>query len=320
MSQYAAVYAVDGAVAFIGDDEVEVARREIAVLGDHRLQGGDHDPLGAIEVASGSQYMAGIIPQMVGESVLGLTRQCDPIDQEEDASNDARLEQPLDEGRRRARLAGSGRHLHQQFAPPARYLGGKRFDTFDLVIAVDDFSVDGSVRQIAAQLADGDSSFQIVLRIKPRNLPRMGIALAIQKPHAIAIRQKNEWHLHLLGIMLPLPARRNGVNPLPLRLQRRHRPPGSITQRIVGARAIGQRVLELNARAVTQIPVGILQQGIDLGARAGFRHVATVVIRRWRRPLAGNPICVLISRGRACKRVFILYSGSWGVLLARAVS
>jgi len=37
---------------------------------------------------------------MVGERILGLPRQLDPVDEEQDAGDDTRLEQSLDEGRR----------------------------------------------------------------------------------------------------------------------------------------------------------------------------------------------------------------------------
>ena len=41
---------------------------------------------------------------MIGERILGLARQRDPVDEEQYAGDDARVEQPLDEGYRRARL------------------------------------------------------------------------------------------------------------------------------------------------------------------------------------------------------------------------
>ncbi len=62
---------------------------------------------------AGPQHVTGIVPEMVGVRVLGLACQRDPVDEEQDAGDDARLEQPLDEGRRRSRLAGPRRHLYQ---------------------------------------------------------------------------------------------------------------------------------------------------------------------------------------------------------------
>ena len=85
---------------------------------------------------------------MVGERLFRLPRQRNPINEEQDAGDDACLEQPLDEGRRRACLAGSRRHLDQQLAPPVRDFGAQRLDAVYLVIAVDDLPIGGDRRQV----------------------------------------------------------------------------------------------------------------------------------------------------------------------------
>ena len=96
VAQHAAPFAVDGAVAFVGDDEVEVAGGEVAVFGDHGLQGGDGDALGAVEAAAGAQHVAGVVAQVVGEGVFGLAGEDDSIHEEEDSGDGAGLEQALD--------------------------------------------------------------------------------------------------------------------------------------------------------------------------------------------------------------------------------
>ncbi len=161
--QHAAPLAVDRAVALGGDDQIEIARRERAELGDHGLPGRHGDALGPVELPAGPPHVTGIVPQMVGERVFGLPRQGDPVHQEQHPGDDARLEPPLDDGRRRARLAGARRHLDQQLAPPARALGGQRLKTFDLVGAVDDFPVDHDLRQVAPPPPDGDPPLQVGL-------------------------------------------------------------------------------------------------------------------------------------------------------------
>ena len=56
----------------------------------------------------------------------------------QDTGDDTGLEQALDEGRGRAGLAGSRRHLDEQPAASARHFGGQRLDAIDLVVAIDD--------------------------------------------------------------------------------------------------------------------------------------------------------------------------------------
>ena len=74
MLQHPAPLAVNAAVAFIADDQIEISRRIIAVDIDHALQRGDGDLLFVLKAAAGAQHMAGIVRQMLGESVFGLLR------------------------------------------------------------------------------------------------------------------------------------------------------------------------------------------------------------------------------------------------------
>ena len=150
--------------------------------------------------------------------------QRDPVDEEQDAGDDARIEQPLDESRRRARLAGAGSHLDQQLAPSAQDFGGQRLDAFDLVVAVDDLPVDGNRRQITPVPARGDPPFKVVLRKEARDLARVGVGFAIEKPHFLAVRQEDERHAELFGVVLPLVLGCDGMGARPLGFQRRHRP------------------------------------------------------------------------------------------------
>ena len=277
MPQHAAPLAVDRAVAFVGDHQIEVARRKRAVLRDHGLQGRDGDALGAVEAAAGAQHVAGIIPQMVGERVLGLPGQGDPIDQEQHAGDDARLEQPLDEGCRRAGLAGPRRHLDQQLPPAARDFGGQRLDAFDLVVAVDDLPVDGDRRRVAAHPARGDPSFEVVLRVEACDRACVGVRLPIQEPHFLAVRKEDERDAELLGVMSSLVLRRDRIDARPLGLQHRHGPALPVAEHVVGQRAVGQRVLEQDARSVGEVPARVLEQGVDPDACEGFGRTAHVV-------------------------------------------
>ena len=161
---------------------------------DHRLKRCDGDPLGAVESPASSKHVTGKAPQMVRERVLCLARQRNPVDEEQDTGDDARLEQPLDEGGGSARLAGSRCHLHLKFATSVRDFGGQRLYAFDLAIKVNDPSVDFDLGQIAAALAHCDPPFKVVLGVEAGDLARMGVGFAVKKPHLLAVRQEGERH------------------------------------------------------------------------------------------------------------------------------
>ena len=278
MPDHAAPLAVDRPVAFVGDHQVEIARRQVTVIRNQGLQEGDGDALVPVELPAWPQHMAGIVLQVVRESVLGLPGQLDPVDQEQDAGDDARLEQPLDESRRGTGLAGSRRHLHQQAAPPVRDFGGQGFDAFDLVVAVDDLPVDGHRGQIAAHPACGDPPLQVVLGIETRNFSGVGIRFPVQEPHFVAVRQENERDVELFGIVPSLVLRGDRIDAGPLGLQYRHRPSLPVAEHVIGLRAVWQRVFEKHARAVGQVPANIPKQGVDPDAGEGFGRVAHPVV------------------------------------------
>ena len=194
--------------------------------------------------------------------------------------DDARLEQPLDEGRRRAGLAGPRRHLDQQLASPPRDLGGQRLDAGDLVVAVDDPPVDGDRRQVATDPARGAPPFEVVLLVEARDLSGVGIRLPIQEPHFLAVREEDERHAELFGVVPTLILRRNGIDARALGLQRRHRSALPVAEHVVGLRAVGERMFEQDAHAVGQVPARILEQGVDLDAREGFGRAAHAAVQR----------------------------------------
>ena len=56
-----APFPVDRAVALVGDDQIEVSRRQFAVLGDHGLQRGNGDAPRAVEPPAGRQDITRIV-------------------------------------------------------------------------------------------------------------------------------------------------------------------------------------------------------------------------------------------------------------------
>ena len=211
-----------------------------------------------------------MVAEMVGEGVLGLGRQRDPVDQEQDAGDGAGLEQALDEGRGGARLAGPGRHLDQQLAPPARDFVAQRLDASGLMVPARDGPVDRDRRQVAPDRPDRDPALQVVLRIEAGDPPRMGVRVAVQEPYLLAVRQEDEGDGEPFRVVDALVARRGQVGARALGLDDGHRAPGAVAERVIGARPVGQRGLEQNARAVGRVPAGVPEQRVDPDAGERF--------------------------------------------------
>ena len=200
------------------------------------------------------EHVTGIVAQMVVEGVLGLPGEGDAVHQEQDAGHETRVEQPFDEGRRRAGLAGSRRHLHEQLAPAVRHFGGQSLDARDLVVAIDDPPVDLDAGQFQPIPAGGDPPLQVVGGIDSGDLPRVPVRLAVEEPDLFPVRQERERDAELLGVVASLILRLKGVDAGALGLDRRHGPPRAVTERVVGPRAVRQRMLEQDAHAVGEIP------------------------------------------------------------------
>ncbi len=262
--QHPAPLAVDRAVAFVRNHEIEVVWRDLPILRNHGLQGSDGDALGAVEKAAGSKDVAGVLAEMIGEGVLGLFRQGYAVHKEKDPCDDARLEQPLDESRRRARLAGSRGHLDQQFASSLHDLGAERLDALDLIMAVDYLPVDGDGRRVAPDLARRQPPFQVVLRVEARDLPCVSVGFTVEEPYLLAVREKDEWYAELLGIVPTLVLGPDRIDGRSLCLKCRHGATLAVAEHIVGPGSVRQNVLEQDARTVEQIPARILEQGVDL--------------------------------------------------------
>ena len=143
--------------------------------------------------------------------------------------------------------AGSGRHLDQQLAAAEQHFAGQRHDAFDLVVAVDDLPVDCDPRQVAANPARGDPTFEIVLCIEARDLARVGIRLSVQKPHFLAARQEAERHADLPRVVPCLVLRRDGIDARALGLDHRHGPALPVAKDVVGLRGVRKRVFEQDA-------------------------------------------------------------------------
>ena len=93
MVERAAPLAVDAAMTFVDDDEVEIAGRIVGIFIDQRLQGDDGDALLVLEAAPDARHaIAWQMWQALGEGVLGLDGELVAVDDEQGASYPIRLE------------------------------------------------------------------------------------------------------------------------------------------------------------------------------------------------------------------------------------
>ena len=270
-------------MALVGDDEVEVPRGEPAVLRDHGLEGRNGDALCAIEAAPRAKDVAGVVTEVVGEGVLGLGGEGDPVHEEEDAGNGSCLEEALDERGRGAGLAGPRRHFDEELPAPACHLARESIDAIDLVAAVDDPPVDRDIGEGAADGAGRNPAFEVFLRVEGRDRAGVGVRVPVEEPHLVAVREEDERDVELLRVVAPLVLGGDRIDARALCLDHRHRPPGAVAEHVVRPRTVAKRVLEEDARPVGQVPPGVRKQRVDLdpGERLGGRaHRGTRVRRR----------------------------------------
>ena len=98
----------------------------------------------------------------------------------------------------------------------------------------------------------------------------MGVGFAVEEPDLLAVRQKRERDTQLLGVVAALVLRPDRLDPRVLRLQRRHRAARAVAEHVVRTRSVGQGVFEQDARAVGDVPVRVLQEGVDPDAGGGL--------------------------------------------------
>ena len=105
-------------MGFVGDDEVEIGRREeplVLVVEEQRLDGGDDDlgapPVVAVLLVDDRLEVGG---EQRAESLLGLIFQFEAVHQEENAAGVAGAQKQLDDGGGGEGLAGAGGHLEEE--------------------------------------------------------------------------------------------------------------------------------------------------------------------------------------------------------------
>src|ERR1019366_8806912 len=105
-------------VCFVGDDEIEVGRREellVLVIEEQGLDGGNNDlrtsPVVAVFLVNDRLKVGG---QLKGQGLLGLVLQFQAVHEEEHAAGIAGTQEELDDGGCGQRLSGASGHLEEK--------------------------------------------------------------------------------------------------------------------------------------------------------------------------------------------------------------
>ena len=158
MVERAPPLAVNAAVAFVDDDQIEIAGRIFFVFVHQRLQRDDRDPLLVLKAAADARHaIAGQMRQVLGEGVFGLNGERVAVDDEQCAGRPIRLEQALHQCGGHAGLAGAGRHLDEHLPAPVDDLAAKDVDAGGLVqapAAPGNSAIDRDVERVAADVRE----------------------------------------------------------------------------------------------------------------------------------------------------------------------
>ena len=135
--EHGAGVAADGAVRLVGNHQIEVGRREQAlvfVVEQQRLHGGDDDlgaaPVVAVFLVDDGLEVGG---QQARKGLFGLVFEFEAIDQKQHPPGVAGAQVQLDDGGGGEGLAGAGGHLEQEAVPALADRPLQRMDGLELV-------------------------------------------------------------------------------------------------------------------------------------------------------------------------------------------
>jgi hypothetical protein len=267
MLEHTAPLAVDAAMTLIGEHQVEVPRRVLAVDVHHALQRGDGDALLVLETPAAAQHVARVVGKIFGERIFGLIGKRDPIDDEEHTRHGIRFKEPLDERRGGAGLACARGHLDEKLPPAGGKLAAKRIEAIDLIVALDDAPVDGNGERIASHDRGRDPALEIRLREERLDPPRVGLVLPVPETDLLAIREKHVRDAEVRRVGLGLRFGDAEDRLCALGFNDCERPAVSVAEHVIRASAVGHRDLAPDGIAIGEIPALLLQLGIDLDPR-----------------------------------------------------
>ncbi len=280
--QHLAPLAVNAAVAFVSNHEVEISGRILVIDIDHRLQGGDGDALLVLKATTSPEHVARQILEVFGKGILGLQRQWDAVHQEKHPADDIGRKQALDERGGGSRLAGAGGHFYQQLAATKADFSAQRFNAILLVVAAGNGLVDVDTQRIDTHLPHGGTAFKVELREEGSDRTRVRFTLPVPKQDFLAVGEEDERHVRHFGVVPPLLGGVGGVDGFALGFDNRQAPSLTTAQQIVGTVAIGQSVFIAHADAIADVPALVFELGVDESAGKGFglRHAVLFWICR----------------------------------------
>lgn len=186
-----AVARVDGAVALVGEDEIESAGRETRESGDHRGISGGEDPRGGVHLP-GFDPGARNVGEMFLKRVERLFHQLAAIREKEDTFDPFATHEQLHECHGDARLSGARGHHEQELAATVFGALCNFFHRIRLVGAIDDPFRDRCTRERLAVATLEGEALKIIRRKKPAD-PTRRAGWRFHKPELITIAQEDEW-------------------------------------------------------------------------------------------------------------------------------
>ena len=208
------VSVVDGAMAFVGDDEIVVAWRERAEAAHHAGIGGDVDTGAGRDIAAFHATQA-FVRQVLPDRGHGLANQLPSVGQEQNALHAARAEQDVYERDGGAGFSCSGGH-HQQEAAPGRVDGfGEAPDRLGLVGSAGDRGIELDPGQGRGVTPLVQQPFEI-LSGKEAADGSWRIAIPVPEQYFLAVGEKDkrvgaELAGDAVGVVRGLPFARKGI-------------------------------------------------------------------------------------------------------------
>lgn len=141
---------------------------------------------------------------------------------------------------------------------------------FDLVVALDDASVDRDRHRVALQLPRREAPFQIVLLEEGLHYAREGFTLPFPEADFLAVGEEDVRHFELHGVGLCLCLGLCRIDCGLLGFDHGERPSVTVAEYVVGFGPVRKDVLEADGVGIEHVPALVLELGVNLDARKGF--------------------------------------------------
>ena len=99
-------------------------------------------------------------------------------------------------------------------------------------------SVGGDGGKVSTDSASGNLAFEVVLGVEGGDLAGVGIGVAVEQPHFLAVGEEGERHVEFGGVVAALILRGDGIDAGVLRFERGHGAAGAVAEDVIGAGAV----------------------------------------------------------------------------------